>query len=337
MSSDQWRFIDIVRTQAEQGSGHGGQSELSAQSGQRPPGGQGAQRQDFESLPPSGVMTSREGSGGAAAAAAAVRLAPESARDEARWSRQEARDTVAVESPLQVLVNGAPFAVIMRTPGQDADLATGFLFSEGVISSAADVHRLHSGVLESGRAYVDASIPGVDVSAGTAARRVTTNAACGMCGRVTVESIDVEFPAIELNWSVPPSVIVELPDRLRHAQAVFAHTGGLHAAGLFTPRGDLILMAEDVGRHNAVDKVIGRLLLDDRMPLDMHMLFVSGRTSYEIVQKACLAGIPLLAAVSAPSSLAVELADRAGMTLLGFVREGRFNIYSHSERIADIT
>jgi FdhD protein len=192
-------------------------------------------------------------------------------------------------------------------------------------------------MMPSGRAYVDAAVPGVDVTvAGNAARRVTTTAACGLCGRVTVESLDVAFPAIELNWSVTPAIIGALPDRLARAQAVFAQTGGLHAAGLFTPSGELELLAEDVGRHNAVDKVIGRLLLDDRMPLDMYMLFVSGRTSYEIVQKACLAGIPLLAAVSAPSSLAVELADRAGMTLLGFVRGGRFNIYAHQERIAAV-
>jgi FdhD protein len=298
MSSEQWRFVDIVRTQVE--------------------------------------TESRAAAGGARVAAAI-----------ARWPRAEARDTVAVESPLQVLVNGEPFAVIMRTPGQDCELAMGFLFSEGLIASAADVDRLHTGPMANGRACVDASIPGVDVSAASAggagagaavaARRVTTNASCGMCGRVSVESLDVEFPAIELNWSVPPSVIVELPDRMKKAQAVFAQTGGLHAAGLFTPNGDLILMAEDVGRHNAVDKVIGRSLLDDGMPLDMKLLFVSGRTSYEIVQKACLAGLPLIAAVSAPSSLAVDLADRAGMTLLGFVREGRFNIYSHPERIADIT
>jgi FdhD protein len=250
---------------------------------------------------------------------------------------QDDQDTVAIESPLQVLVNGAPFAVIMRTPGLDAELATGFLFSEGLIGSAADIIRLHSGVMPSGRAFIDAAVPGVDVSlpaAGTAARRVTTTASCGLCGRVSVESLDVTFPVIELNWSVTPTIIGKLPERLAQTQAVFAQTGGLHAAGLFTPRGELILMAEDVGRHNAVDKVIGRLLLDDRLPLDMHLLFVSGRTSYEIVQKACLAGIPLVAAVSAPSSLAVELADRTGMTLLGFVRGGRFNIYSHPERIA---
>jgi FdhD protein len=248
---------------------------------------------------------------------------------------QEARDTVAIESPLQVLVNGAPFAVIMRTPGQDTELATGFLFSEGVIGSAAEVARLHSGMMDSGRAFVDATVPGVDVTAGTAARRVTTNAACGLCGRVTVDSLDVTLPTIESTWTVTPAIIAMLPDRLAHAQTVFAQTGGLHAAGLFTPAGELELMAEDVGRHNAVDKVIGRLLLDDRVPLDSHLLFVSGRTSYEIVQKACLAGIPLLAAVSAPSSLAVELADRAGMTLLGFVRGGCFNIYAHQERIAE--
>jgi FdhD protein len=248
----------------------------------------------------------------------------------------EAQDTVAIESPLQVLVNGVPFAVIMRTPGLDAELATGFLYSEGVIASAADVVRLHSGSMANGRAFVDAAIPGVVVSRGDAARRVTTTSSCGLCGRVSVESLDVTFPAIELNWSVAPAVIAKLPERLVQAQAAFAHTGGLHAAGLFTPRGELVLLAEDVGRHNAVDKVIGRLVLDDRLPLDMHLLFVSGRTSYEIVQKACLAGIPLLAAVSAPSSLAVELADRAGMTLLGFVRGGRFNIYAHPERIAPL-
>jgi FdhD protein len=281
VSAEQWRFIDIVRAQADSGEGS----------------------------PVVGV---------------------------AATARHEARDTVAIESPLQVLVNGAPFAVIMRTPGFDAELATGFLFSEGMIGSAADVTRLHSGTLESGRAFVEATLPGVDVTTGTAARRVTMNAACGLCGRVTVDSLDVAFPAIELNWSVTPAIIASLPDRLAQSQAVFAQTGGLHAAGLFTPHGELILTAEDVGRHNAVDKVIGRLLLEDRMPLDMYMLFVSGRTSYEIVQKACLAGIPLLAAVSAPSSLAVELADRTSMTLLGFVRGGRFNIYSHRERITDL-
>jgi len=245
----------------------------------------------------------------------------------------EAQDTVAIESPLQVLVNGVPFAVIMRTPGLDAELATGFLYSEGVIASAADVVRLHSGSMANGRAFVDAAIPGVDVSSGDAARRVTTTSSCGLCGRVSVESLDVTFPAIELNWSVAPAVIAKLPERLIQAQAAFAHTGGLHAAGLFTPRGELVLLAEDVGRHNAVDKVIGAALRGGTASLAGTVMLLSGRAGFELVQKAAIARVPVVCSVSAPSALAVDLAEEVGTTLVGFVRGGSANVYTHPYRI----
>jgi FdhD protein len=160
-----------------------------------------------------------------------------------------------------------------------------------------------------------------------------TSASCGMCGRLTIESLHVEGPTIGNDWAIPASVIVTLPDRLRQAQAVFDQTGGLHAAGLFGREGRLDAMAEDVGRHNAVDKVVGGMLMQDRLPLSDHLLVVSGRTSFEIVQKAFLAGIPLVAAVSAPSSLAIELAVECGMTLIGFLRGLSFNIYSHPSRV----
>jgi FdhD protein len=160
------------------------------------------------------------------------------------------------------------------------------------------------------------------------------SASCGLCGRVTIESLRVEAPEILADWTIHAGLIATLPDALRRAQAVFNETGGLHAAGLFDRSGNLEAMAEDVGRHNAVDKVIGRMLLEGRLPLGQSILFVSGRTSYEIVQKAFLAGIPVVGAVSAPSSLAVELAEEAGITLLGFVRGSTFNLYSHARRIA---
>ena len=154
-----------------------------------------------------------------------------------------------------------------------------------------------------------------------------------MCGRLTIESLRTDLPPLTASWSVPASTVLELPDRLRQAQAVFEETGGLHAAGLFTREGRLETVAEDVGRHNAVDKVIGRMLMAERLPLSDHVLFVSGRTSFEIVQKAFLGGISFVCAVSAPSSLAVELAEDCGITLIGFLRGKNFNIYTHPERV----
>jgi FdhD protein len=242
-------------------------------------------------------------------------------------------DLVASEQPLEVRLNGESFSVIMRTPGADRDLAAGFLFSEGVIKSASDL-----AVPDSQDDVIDVQLVGMDsasLQALLASRRqVMTNSSCGMCGRRTLDSLGVNVTPLPSIWTSRREDVLGMPTTLKAAQAVFADTGGLHASGLFNRHGELLLIAEDVGRHNALDKVVGHMLLAGRLPLSDSMLCVSGRTSYEIVQKALLAGIPLVAAVSAPSSLAIELAEEGGITLLGFVRGERFNIYAHAERIA---
>jgi FdhD protein len=246
-----------------------------------------------------------------------------------------ASDAVAVEAPLEVRLNGEPFAVIMRTPGADRDLAAGFLFSEGVIGDRADVVSI----------AVDADAASVDITLASSRaaalpeilrtrRQVTMSSSCGMCGRVSVDSLDRDVDVATAVWTVPAAIISTLPSTLRESQRAFAETGGLHAAGLFDRQGRLERSAEDVGRHNAVDKLIGHLWLDGRLPLNDALLCVSGRLSFELVQKALLAGVPLLAAVSAPSSLAVDLAIQGGMTLIGFVRGERFNVYAGAGRIA---
>jgi FdhD protein len=248
--------------------------------------------------------------------------------------RDHTRDRVAVEEPLEVRLNGHSFAVIMRTPGADADLATGFLFSEGVARSTDDIQRIDvpegtsvlNVVLSRSRAEI---LPALLDSR----RNVTQNSSCGLCGRRTLESLDVDAEPLSVEWHVDADVVARFPDALRHAQHAFDETGGLHAAGLFDLAGRLQASAEDVGRHNAVDKLLGRMLTARRLPLSHSALFVSGRSSFEIVQKAFLGGIPLVASVSAPSSLAVDLARRTGITLLGFVRDGRFNVYANPERL----
>jgi FdhD protein len=164
-------------------------------------------------------------------------------------------------------------------------------------------------------------------------RQVTTNSSCGLCGRLTIESLHADTPRITADWILPRDALLAMPDRLRKAQAVFDETGGLHAAGLFSPSGALDQFAEDVGRHNAVDKVVGRMLMREALPLDRFALFVSGRASFEIVQKAIVAGIPIVASVSAPSTLAIDLAAESGVTLVGFVRGQGFNVYSHPSRL----
>lgn len=254
--------------------------------------------------------------------------------------RTNDRDRAATEEPLEVRLHDKPFSVIMRTPGADRELAAGFLLSEGVLKSADDLGTLEyctDPTAEHPENIINASL--VNGSVESLAkflaerRNVTTNSSCGMCGRLTIDSLKTDLPALVIPWTVPSSTIIDIPDRLRQAQAVFDETGGLHAAGLFTRDGVLETIAEDVGRHNAVDKVIGRMVIQERLPLSNHILFVSGRTSFEIVQKAFIAGIPMLAAVSAPSSLAIELAEECGITLIGFLRGQNFNIYTHPERV----
>lgn len=240
-------------------------------------------------------------------------------------------DSLAVEEPLEVRLSGRAFTVTMRTPGHDVDLALGFLVGEGVIGSREDVTTVRS--LD---AAVDVVLgPHVPPPDPSLERHVYTSSACGVCGSASLEAVDkvARFDVSDDLLRVAPGLLASLPDRLRARQAVFRSTGGLHAAGLFAADGTCLVVREDVGRHNAVDKVVGWALREGLVPLAGHLLQVSGRASFELVQKARLAGLPLLAAVSAPSSLAVELAVDAGMTLVGFSREGRFTAYAGEHRI----
>ncbi len=252
-----------------------------------------------------------------------------------------AADCAAAEEPLEVRLHGRPFAVIMRTPGADRELAAGFLFAERVVTGSEELGTIEYCADPS--ATHPENIVNVTLVDGTPAkiaqmladrRHVTMSSSCGLCGRLTIESLRTEGAPLAESWSVSRSMLSSLPDRLRAAQRTFDATGGLHAAGLFTADGQLDDLAEDVGRHNAVDKVIGRMLMRDALPLSDRVLFVSGRTSFEIVQKAFLAGITVLVSVSAPSTLAIDLAMETGMTLVGFVRGNSFNIYAHPERVA---
>jgi FdhD protein len=255
-------------------------------------------------------------------------------------NRVRATDCAAAEEPLEVRLHGHPFAVIMRTPGADRELAAGFLFAERVVTSTDQLGTIEyctDPAADHPENVVNVTLvngSGAAVERALAERRqVTTNSSCGLCGRQSIESLRAEGPPLEADWSVTRSTVSSLPDRLRAAQRTFDATGGLHAAGLFTADGRLVELAEDVGRHNAVDKVIGRMLMREALPLSDRLLFVSGRTSFEIVQKAFLAGIPMLVSVSAPSTLAIDLAIETGMTLVGFVRGDHFNVYAHSGRV----
>jgi FdhD protein len=247
-------------------------------------------------------------------------------------------DTAAAEEPLEIRLGGTSFIVTMRTPGADHELAAGFLLAERIIQQASDVHSIRHCADTPDRGNVlDVLLTGEAATKATAMlaerRFVMATSACGVCGRRTIDDLLQAVPRVHSDLRVSPSLISSLPDRLRSVQAVFAETGGLHAAALYDAQGEMRTMAEDVGRHNAVDKVIGVELLAGRLPLADAVLLVSGRTSFEIVQKAVMAGVPILASVSAPSSLAVELARDAGVTLVGFVRGDTFNVYSRPDRL----
>jgi FdhD protein len=234
-------------------------------------------------------------------------------------------DEVAVEEPLEIRINGAPVAVTMRTPGHDEELGLGFCLSEGLRPRGAAL----AADLAANTVEVDA--PGFDPR--VVRRNFYTSSSCGVCGKGALEAVAVDAPRVESALRVPAAFLATLPDRLREEQPTFASTGGLHATGLFEPDGTLVCIREDVGRHNAMDKVIGWAHLAGRLPLADSVLCVSGRTSFELVQKAAVAGCPLLVAVGAPSSLAIELASAQGITLCGFVRGGRANVYSESWRV----
>lgn len=247
-------------------------------------------------------------------------------------------DVTAAEEPLEIRLQGTSFVVTMRTPGADHDLAAGFLLAERVIDSGADLQSIrHCTDTPDAGNVLDVTLCGDAFDRATSLlahrRLVAVTSACGVCGRQTIDDLMVAVPRVSSAMCVPASLISSLPGKLRSAQVVFSETGGLHAAALVDTTGAVVAVAEDVGRHNAVDKVIGARVRAGALPLDDHLLFVSGRTSFEIVQKAVMAGIPLVAAVSAPSSLAVELAGDAGVTLVGFVRGDTFNIYTRPERI----
>jgi FdhD protein len=250
-------------------------------------------------------------------------------------------DLLAVEEPLEIRVDGEPLTVTMRTPGDDIDLAAGFLFTEGLLTSLGDVREIRMcdenvaavTVADDG-GLLKARVNGLHGSQ-SAARKFLTTSACGVCGKDSIEAIRVRsaFDVAADPVRVSPAVLAGLPDRLRDAQRVFSRTGGLHAAGLFTPDGTLLVLREDVGRHNAVDKVAGWALRSGLVPLTGHVLLVSGRTSFELAQKALMLGLPVLAAVSAPSSLAVSLAEEGGMTLIGFLRGTTMNVYAGQQRV----
>ena len=246
--------------------------------------------------------------------------------------RDPRADLLAVEEPLEIRVAGQPLSVTMRTPGDDLDLTAGFLAAEGIIDSPADLTKI---IMCAGNVAEVTLAPGITLPLERLHRHFLTSSACGVCGKDSIESIrltaryDVSGDPLRISLGT----LAALPDRLRAAQRVFASTGGLHAAGLFAADGTLLVLREDVGRHNAVDKVIGWALREGRLPLAGHVLLVSGRASFELVQKAAVAGIPVLAAVSAPSSLAAGLAEEAGLTLVGFLRGTSMNAYTGTHRL----
>ena len=265
-----------------------------------------------------------------------------------RWEATEPtqiEDELVVEEPLEIRVGQQSLIVVMRTPGHDFELAAGFLYTESLITSGDDIEIIaycdeepsetQASGLSSLQNIVNVRLAGeldLDAESGWQ-RNFHANASCGLCGKMTIESVRQQVPPLDSGFHVNQEVFYKLNDRLRKAQSVFERTGGLHAAGLFDEKGELLIIREDIGRHNAVDKVIGHALLSDLVPLEQHILMVSGRASFEIVQKALFARIPIIVAVSAASTLAVDLAKEGNLTLIGFMRGRSMAVYSCPERV----
>lgn len=257
-------------------------------------------------------------------------------------SAVDTMDDVAMEAPLEIRVEGRTVAITMRTPGHDRELAAGFLLSEGVIAQRGDVFEISTCPSRAeGGGVVDVLLARPEaVDFARLTRHVFTASSCGLCGKSVVEDVLRQHPPLPAEGPLPegfpvaPELIFSLPEKLRAAQAAFEATGGLHASALFDAAGNVLAIHEDVGRHNALDKVLGEAWLTGRWPLDRHLLLLSGRVSFELAQKALAARIPVVAAISAPSSLAIATAEAGGLTLCGFVREGRMNVYAHPRRIA---
>jgi FdhD protein len=253
-------------------------------------------------------------------------------------SREIRFDSLAAEEPLEIRVGGRSLAVTMRTPGNDFELAAGFLVTEGLVAGGSEIATISycPGAETQQYNVLDVTLaPGVAPPAPQSARPFLTTSSCGLCGKSSIDTVRSKsrFDVDDDPLTVPAALLCGLPGKLRQAQKVFERTGGLHAAGLFDGAGELVCLREDVGRHNAFDKVIGWAAVNGRLPLRGHMLLASGRASFELVQKALMAGVPLLAAVSAPSSLAAELADEAGLTLVGFLRGETMNVYTRPSRV----
>jgi len=245
-------------------------------------------------------------------------------------------DILVREEPLEIRVRGKSVAVTMRTPGHDRELAAGFLLTEGIIRQRDEIVEL-APCLESDSPENTLNVflaPSVEIDFARLTRHVFASSSCGLCGKASIESVHQHFPPIESKRSVAVQTLITLPNRMRAAQQTFSKTGGLHAAAIFDLKGNLLDLREDAGRHNAVDKVLGWGFLENKLPFDSHVLLVSGRASFEIVQKALAARIPIIAAVSAPSSLAVEFALESNQTLIGFLRGKTFNVYTHPKRIS---
>jgi FdhD protein len=241
------------------------------------------------------------------------------------------RDDLTIEEPLEIRIGGKTLATTMRTPGHDDELAAGFLVSEAIVRDQSAIVKISR---DGDNRVVVSLAEGMKLKLNSAQRFGTISSSCGLCGKTSIDEIRQNFPAIgSAEIRIDIQTLLSLPEKLRKAQSDFARTGGIHAAGIFDLGGDLKTVREDIGRHNAVDKAIGRAFLDKQLPLNRNILLVSGRASFEIVQKALAAGIPIVAAVSAPSTLAVDFARESNQTLIGFLRPPSFNIYSHIERV----